>query len=99
MISFFFLLITSIWVPVGDSYEQIPIIYGEIKVCGGYSAAQGDFIKGCNHKQNGEWYLQFDPRFVHEPELMGTVWSHEILHAWGWSHAQMEWWAVEGKYR
>lgn len=96
MIQFLFLLISSIWIPVGDSYQEIPITYGEIKVCAGYSAAEGAFIKGCWQDQS----LQFHPYFIYSYDsLAGSVWNHEVQHAWGIGHSEMLWWTVEGQYR
>ena len=100
MIPIIFLLITSIWVPVnGTDYQQIPIIYGEIPVCGGYSIDNGDIIKGCHTKAPNLWFIQIDERYMFERATCGNVWTHELCHAFGMSDAEMLWWEKEGQYR
>jgi hypothetical protein len=88
MTPLFFLLISSIWIPAGDGYQQVPIFYGEIKTCGGYSSSQS-VIKGCYDDYPAN--IELDPRYIHDPVYLGyTVWTHEVLHAWGYGHAEME---------
>jgi hypothetical protein len=100
MTPLFFLLISSIWIPAGDGYEQIPVNYEFITSCGSYQAIH-QAILGCwtsdtKLDDNGvdfiiDKYIQFDPCCVFDyAYLGGNVWTHEILHAWGYGHSEME---------
>jgi hypothetical protein len=99
MIPIIFLLISVIWVPLADGgYEKYDVIYGDIKVCGGYSQEAGKLIKACwdGNAKN----IQVMPQFKDHPTLYGqTVWEHEVFHAWGWTHSMMEWHYFKGQYR
>jgi hypothetical protein len=99
MIPLLFFLISFIWVPVDDGYEKIPIVYGEIMQCGSYLKSNGDWIKGCYDNKKGQKQISFDPQFVFARTIDSTVWDHEVMHAWGMSHAEMRWHFVEGQYR
>ena len=91
MIPVLFLLITSIWIPVGDSYENIPVKYHTIDQCGGYHS-QKQLILGCYSDSNESIHqIELNPDHVFDPAYLGyNVWTHEVLHAWGFSHAEME---------
>ena len=91
MLPVFFLLITSIWIPAGESYEEIPIKYHPIEQCGGYHA-QKQLILGCySDSSEAIQQIELNPDYVFDPTYLGyNVWTHEVLHAWGYSHAEME---------
>jgi|APSaa5957512535_1039671.scaffolds.fasta_scaffold75523_2 hypothetical protein len=99
MIPIIFLLFPFIWVPMGDAddinYIKVPVIYGDIVQCGGYHSDK-TFIKGCAELQP-TIQMKVDPRFMMQDTYLGyNVWTHEVLHMWGYSHAEMLWWKEIG---
>ena len=77
MITFFLFLFSSIFVSTDEGLQQIPIVYVD---------ANPSF-NGSYH--NGIIYLNPDTMWLVDQKYGLNVWTHEILHAWGYSHADM----------
>jgi Zn-dependent membrane protease YugP len=73
-----FLFFTFIWIPVGDSYQQVPIVYVD---------ANGSYNGGYDPNDK-VIYLNPDNLWLVDKYGL-NVWTHEVLHAWDYSHADM----------
>lgn len=73
---FFLLLINSIFVSTDEGLQQIPIIYVDANPS--FNGGYGD----------GIIYLNPDTMWLIDKHCL-NVWTHEVLHAWGYSHADM----------
>ena len=95
MIEIALLLITSIWVPdsyynedmeIEYGYREVPITYGVEKPCG-FEVMKGCYMSSANPYIEFQYYDLFS-----KPECALSVWDHEVLHAWGISHTEMQLW-------
>jgi len=99
MIEIALLLITSIWVPdsyynenmeVEYGYKQIPINYLDMDEdpCGNPA------MRACYMSQEDP-YIEFrenDPLLHKYGKCIPSMWDHEVLHAWGITHAELQRW-------
>ena len=99
MIEIALLLITSIWIP--DSYynEDMEIEYGYKQVPINYLSIDEDpcdnpKMRACYMSQENP-YIEFrenDPLLYEYGKCAPSIWEHEVLHAWGVTHAEMQLW-------
>ena len=74
---FFLFFLSSVFVPTDDGIKQVPIVYVDANLSynGGY--------------HNGVIYLNPNTMWLVDQHYGLNVWTHEVLHAWGYSHADM----------
>lgn len=91
---FFFLLFVlpaatpddSVWVGGDKGLREVPIYYLDIVPCN----SQSEHIKGC-YKHMEDIIIFKNGIDVYSWAMPGcTIWDHEIYHAWGYDHVEME---------
>ena len=71
------------------------MVVEEIEWCGGIDTTVQDQLKGCYLGYNNNKVILLDEAYVFQPAYLGcNVWTHEVLHAWGYSHEAMLHWFV-----
>jgi hypothetical protein len=99
MIEIALLLITSIWVPDSSYNDNMEIEYGYRQVPINYLDIDEDpcdnpNMRACYMSQENP-YIDFkknDPLLFEKSKCGISSWDHEILHAWGISHTEMQLW-------
>lgn len=83
---FLLFLVSSIFIPTDHGYDEIPVVYAKLGFCDGYLGE----IKGCFFSYNEYKVIVIDPDHIYDPAYLGyNVFTHEVLHAWGYSHSEM----------
>jgi hypothetical protein len=86
---FIFFLFSFIWAPTWDGgYEKIDVIEVKyIENCAGYYRS----ILGCHYQYGDEHFILLQEGKAFQKAYLGyNLWTHEALHAYGISHAEME---------
>lgn len=73
-----------VWVPRDDTYVKIPIVYELSKRC-----EEEGYMHCFSHGPIKQ--IEFTLDMIWYPDKYGcSSWDHEILHAWGYNHKDME---------
>lgn len=80
-----------VWVPTNDnSYRQVPITLTTLSLP---ETSDNHCVNGTGCYMSGSDSIIIKQGWEHKRATLGcTVWTHEVLHAWGISHAEMEHW-------